>query len=147
MTEQLIERATCSALIITCSDFRFKSAERAFAEGAGLTDDYDLIARPGAIRALVAPRTTAARHSLREDMRLLWSIHHFSRVLMVHHVSCAAYADLTAGKDEITVHTAHLLRARGIVEDALSGVRAEPYIVQLADGVLQAKAVEADPES
>ena len=79
----LFERATCSALVITCSDFRFKSCERAFAEAAGLDDDYDLIARPGAIRSLVLPRNAAARESMEEEILLLWRLHRFTRVLMV----------------------------------------------------------------
>ena len=64
--EALLERATCSALVITCSDFRIKSAEHALVDAAGLRDDYDLIARPGAIRSLVLPRNAAAGASMEE---------------------------------------------------------------------------------
>ena len=71
----LYTRTTCSALVITCSDFRFKRVEGAFAELAGLTDDYDLIARPGAIRSLVAPWNAAAGESMEEEILLLWKLH------------------------------------------------------------------------
>jgi hypothetical protein len=136
----LFRRQTCSALVITCSDFRFKSAERAFAADA-LPDDYDLIARPGGIRSLVAPRTAAARDTLDAEIALLWSVHAFTRVLMVHHVSCRAYDDLATAQNEVEVHTAHLSEARRVIEGRLQGVRAEAYLVQMVRGELRTMAV------
>ncbi len=132
----LYARGTCSALLITCSDFRFKSVERAFA-AAGLTDDYDLIARPGAIRSLVAPRSAAARESMQEEILLLWKLHGFTRVLMVNHLSCRAYDDLTAGADERAVHVAHLRAAGPAIERLCAGVTAEACLVVLIDGALR----------
>ena len=141
MSDQLLfRRDSCSALLITCSDFRFKSAERAFADGL-LPDDYDLIARPGAIRSLVAPRTPAARDTLDAEIALLWSVHAFARVLMVQHVSCRAYDDLATEQNEIVVHTAHLTKAKAIIESRFHGVRAEPYLVQMAHGELTVNAI------
>jgi hypothetical protein len=137
----LFSRDRCTALVITCSDFRFKSAERAFAEQAGIVDDYDLIARPGAIRALVAPRSVAARDAMRDDIRLLWSLHHFSRVLMLNHVSCRAYDDLATPQNEVAVHTDHLLQAKPLIEAMFEGVRGEPYLVDLVFGRLEVRAL------
>jgi hypothetical protein len=138
----LFERQTCSALVITCSDFRFKRAEQAFVEAARLGDDYDLMARPGAIRSLVLPRSEAARASMEEEMRLLWRLHRFARVLMVQHVSCRAYDDIADRTTERAVHAQHLEAARPIVERMLGGVRAEAYIVEPGDdGALQVVAV------
>jgi hypothetical protein len=134
----LLERQTCSALVITCSDFRFKHAEQAFAEAAGLRDDYDLIARPGAIRSLVLPRDEAARISMQEEMHLLWLLHRFTRVLMVQHVSCRAYDDIANYANEREIHAEHLVAAAPIVERLMPGVWAEGYIVEPGhDGVLQ----------
>lgn len=124
----LIARSTCSALVITCSDFRFKSAERAFARSAGLHDDYDLIARPGGIRALVLPRSIGARDTMLEEIRLLWGLHKFPRVLAVNHLSCRAYDDLATVENEQEVHTDHLRRARPLIEAPFAGVRAETYL-------------------
>ena len=109
--DALFERASCSALVITCSDFRFKSAERAFAESLGLRDDYDLIARPGAIRSLVAPRNEAARETMQEEIAMLWKLHSFGRVIMANHTSCGAYTDLVAHEDEGGLHRRHLAAA------------------------------------
>lgn len=137
----LYARATCSALVITCSDFRFKTAERSLAEAAGLADDYDLIARPGAIRSLVAPRSPAARESMEEEVRLLWKLHAFSRVLMVNHESCRAYDDLTRRHNEREVHREHLRAAGPVVKRLCHGVTAEAYLVALSGGVLRPEAL------
>jgi hypothetical protein len=129
--DALFRRATCSALVITCSDFRFKASERNFAEAAGLTDDYDLIARPGAVRSLVLPRNAAARDSMEEEIRLLWRLHRFTRVLMLNHLSCRAYDDIASTENERAVHAAHLAAAAPIIEHWLEGATAEAYLVEL----------------
>lgn len=131
---QLATRKTCAALVVTCSDFRFKSAERSFLEQAGLTDDYDLIARPGAARSLVAPATEAAGDTLWAEMQLLRSLHKFDRVLLVNHITCGAYAGITTPSNERDVHADHLRRAAEAVEQQLDGAHAEPYLVETADG-------------
>ena len=134
--EALAARTNCAALLITCSDFRFKSAERAFAESLGLRDDYDLIARPGAIRSLVAPRNEAARETMQQEIAMLWKLHSFPRVIMANHMSCGAYADLAAHEEERGLHLRHLAaagqgdravvqwRARGGVPGGAGGRRA-----------------------
>jgi hypothetical protein len=139
--DALYARGSCTALVITCSDFRFKSVERAFAEAAALSDDYDLIARPGAIRSLVAPRSSAARETLEEEIALLWRVHGFARVLMVNHMSCRAYDDLVADTDERALHAAHLRQAGPAIERLCAGVVAEGYVVGLADGVLRVERI------
>jgi hypothetical protein len=139
---QLIEERQCSALVITCSDFRFKTAERAFA-AAALPDDYDLIARPGAIRAFVAPKSPAMRETLEAEIELLWAVHQFPRVLMVNHISCRAYDDLATEQNQVELHSTHLRQARGVIEQRFAGVTAEPYLVQLIDGELRVVAVDA----
>jgi hypothetical protein len=127
----LFRRSTCSALVITCSDFRFKGSERAFAEAAGLRDDYDLIARPGGIRSLVLPRNAAARDSMEEEIRLLWRVHGFTRVLMLNHLSCRAYDDIASPENEREVHAAHLASAAPLIDRWLKGATAEAYLVEL----------------
>jgi len=145
LTDQdLISRSTCSALVITCSDFRFKSAEHAFIEQSGLTDDYDLIARPGAARSLVAPRSAAAAETLRDEIALLWSVHHFPRILLVNHMSCRAYDDIASPENEREVHADHLRRAVQLIEDAYDGVSAEPYFVVTRESGLSVQPLSTD---
>ena len=132
----LIDRSACTALVLTCSDFRFKSAERAFAEASGLTDDYDLIARPGAARLIVAPRSPAMRDTLLDEVRLLWSVHHFPRILLVNHVSCRAYDDIATSENELALHAEHLQRAASMLAEGYADVRVETYLVdRAADGI------------
>ena len=132
-TQRLIDRRACAALVVTCSDFRFKSAEREFAVAAGLDDDYDLIARPGAARSFVHPRDDAARTSFEDEVRLLWRLHAFTRVLLLNHVSCRAYDDLVGDDDEVAVHTRHLRAAAARVESLLPAVAAEAYLLESVD--------------
>jgi hypothetical protein len=134
VTRTLLARSTCSALLLTCSDFRFKSAERRFAEACGLVDDYDLVARPGAARSLVAPRSEAMRETLVEELRLLHGLHAFTRVLLVNHVSCRAYDDIASPQDEVAVHEAHLRAAVLEAQRLLPGVRAEAHLVRETGG-------------
>jgi hypothetical protein len=142
----LFERQTCSALVIACSDFRFKRAEHALVETAGLRDDYDLIARPGAIRSLVLPRSTAARETMEEEIHMLWLLHRFTRVLMLNHLSCRAYEDIATEQNERDVHTAHLVAAAALIEQRLDGVTPEAYLVELAAGDFVVNRIKIDPE-
>jgi hypothetical protein len=138
----LYARGACTGLVITCSDFRFKSIERQFLEGAGLVDDYDLIARPGAIRSLVAPRPAASRDTMEDEIRLLWKLHAFTRVLIVNHLSFRAYDDLTAG-GEREIHLAHLHTARTAIEQLCDGAAVEPYLISAVDTAFRVERVPA----
>jgi hypothetical protein len=142
--QRLFGRSTCSALVITCSDFRFKSAEQVLVDAAGLRDDYDLIARPGAIRSLVLPRNAADGASMEDEIRLLWTLHRFTRVLMVNHVSCRAYDDVTTEQNERDVHTGHLVAAGALIEQRLDGVTAEAYLIEPEDGRLVCRGIPID---
>jgi hypothetical protein len=107
-----------------------------------LADDYDLIARPGAARSLVAPRSIAAGDTMHEEVRLLWSLHHFTRVLLVNHVSCRAYDDIATTENEHEVHAQHLRLAAEAVERRFEGVQAEPYLVDMVEGELTVRPIE-----
>jgi hypothetical protein len=139
--DQLFARGVCSALVITCSDFRFKTAERSFLEAAGVTDDYDLIARPGAARSLVAPRDAASRETMLAEIGLLRDLHRFTRVLLVNHMSCRAYDDLATGEAQRTVHETHLRAAASELDRRFSGLAVESHVIALANGVLRAEPV------
>jgi hypothetical protein len=132
--DALLARTTCTALVITCSDFRFKSAERRFIESAGLTDDYDLIARPGGIRSLVLPRDAAAGESMNDEIRLLWGLHRFNRIIALNHLSCRAYDDIAIQQNERAIHVAHLEQAGALLDTRFAGVRAQLYLADTVGG-------------
>ena len=139
--DQLFARGACSALVITCSDFRFKTAEWSFLEAAGLADDYDLIARPGAARSLVAPRDAASSETMLAEIDLLRRLHGFTRVLLLNHMSCRAYDDLATGEEQSAVHETHLRAAAAEIERRFEGVTAEPYLIAIGGGVLRVEPV------
>ena len=132
--DTLFSRSACAALVITCSDFRFKSVERSFLEAAGLVDDYDLIARPGAARSLVAPSNAASRDTMLDEIRMLWQVHRFARVLLLNHMSCRAYDDVATGDAQRAVHESHLRAAAAELQRQYDGLSAEPYLVAVVDG-------------
>ena len=128
----LEQRSTCEALVITCSDFRFKTAEQQFA--SVLTDDYDLIARPGAARSLVQPRTPEAEKTMWDEIRLLYAVHHFPRIILLNHLSCRAYDDIATPETQHAVHAKHLREAAQRIRDQIEGVKVEGHIVAFVDG-------------
>jgi len=128
---ELVARSTCAALALTCSDFRFKATEQAFLRAAGLTDEYDLIARPGAARLIAAPRNDASRSTLLDEIALLWSVHHFPRILLVNHMSCRAYDDIITPATEVETHSAHLRAAAAGLALRYTDTSVETYLVQL----------------
>jgi carbonic anhydrase len=130
----LLDRSRCTALVITCSDFRFKTTEREFAASLGLTDDYDLIARPGSVRSLVQPRSPAAHDSMVEEVKLLASLHDVRRVVLVNHASCRAYDDITDEDHETAVHSDHLTRAIGAVQELLPDVEVDAHFITRRSG-------------
>ena len=144
---RLIDRNHCSALLISCSDFRFKSTERAFAQAASLADDYDLLARPGAIRSLVQPRSPGMRETMLEEIRLLWSAHQFSRVLLLNHVSCRAYDDIAGPENEAVTHTDHLRRAIPIVDSMFNGVTVEAYLIEHSENAFVVTKIAQDADT
>jgi hypothetical protein len=79
-----------------------------------------------------------------EEIELLWRLHGFTRVLMVNHLSCRAYDDLTSGADGRAIHAAHLQAARPEVERLCAGAAAEAYLIEMVDGALRAS--QADRE-
>ena len=134
MTEELRDRSGCSALVITCSDFRLQHAVHAYLEAHGLDDDFDQIVRPGAARSLVAPRNDAARISMEEEIALLHRIHGFTRVLVVHHIDCKAYADLAEGRDERALHDEQTALVADRLATLLPGVTTERLLADFDEG-------------
>jgi hypothetical protein len=143
----IVDRTTCEALLITCSDFRFKSAERRFVESASLVDDYDLIARPGGIRSIVLPRDAAARDLMNDEIRLLWGLHKFSRIIALNHLSCRAYDDIATSQNERDIHVAHLRKAGELLSARFAGVRADLFLVDTAGNHIDVVAVHENERS
>ena len=137
-----ISEANCRALVISCSDFRFIAAQREARVALGLNNAYDLVARPGGIRALVAPASEAANVTMREEIRLLYELHDFERILLMNHVNCGAYRQLVGEEDEAALHRKHLLEAKRILHEEYPGLTVEPYLSVIVDDSVEVVPVD-----
>jgi hypothetical protein len=131
-----LSRARCRALVISCSDFRFISAQRQARLDLGLENSYDLIARPGGVRQVVLPTSEAARQTMLEEIDLLRSLHHFPRILLMNHMGCGMYKDISTRTNEEAIHRSHLHQAHDILRERFPGLTVETYLSVIGpDGV------------
>lgn len=140
-----LSKARCRALVISCSDFRFISAQRQIRLDLGLDNAYDLLARPGGVFSLVRSTSKIARKSMLEEIDLLRSLHHFRSILLMNHVTCGAYRTLAHGKREITMHRDDLLQAKTMLEARYQRVRVTAYLSTIVDDTVEVLPVEAVP--
>ena len=138
-----LSKARCRALVISCSDFRFVSAQRQTRLDLGLENAYDLLARPGGVFSLVRSTSKVARASMLEEIHLLRSLHHFQHILLMNHVTCGAYRDLARGNREIAMHREDLLRAKEILQKFYMGMRVSAYLSTIVDDTVEVVPVEA----
>ena len=138
-----LSKARCRALVISCSDFRFISAQRQIRLDLGLDNAYDLLARPGGVFSLVRSTSKIARESMLEEIHLLRSLHHFRSILLMNHVTCGAYRDLARGKREMQMHRDDLLRAKSMLEERYRGMRVTAYLSTIVDDSVKVVPVEA----
>ncbi|MGB4862168.1 MAG: hypothetical protein WBO97_06890 [Tepidiformaceae bacterium] len=131
-----LSEANCRALVISCSDFRFVSAQRQARLDLGLENAYDLVARPGGVRQIVLPTSEAARVTMEEEIALLYDLHDFQRILLMNHMNCGMYQDLSSPQVEESVHREHLAAAREILAKRFPGLAIETYLSTIVgDGV------------
>lgn len=140
-----LSEAQCRALVISCSDFRFISAQRQARLVLGLENAYDLIARPGGVRQVVLPTSEAARQTMEEEIALLHKLHDFDRILLMNHMNCGMYQDLASAEDERRVHIEHLAEAKQLLEQRFPGLVIETYLSVVEDDTV--KVVAMDPGS
>lgn len=134
--------AKCRALVISCSDFRFVSAQRQARLDMGLDNAYDLLARPGGVRQLVQPLSEAGRETIYEEIDLLHGLHGFDRILLMNHVTCGAYKDSWATGREEETHKKHLLQAKEILQARYPELSVEPYLSVIIDDLAVVTAVD-----
>lgn len=140
-----LSEARCRALVISCSDFRFISAQRQARLVLGLENAYDLVARPGGVRQIVLPTSEAARQTMHEEIALLHQLHGFDRILLMNHMNCGMYQDLASPEDERRVHSEHLAAAHDTLAERFPGLSIETYLSVVEDDTV--KVVAMDPEA
>ena len=123
-----LSRARCRALVISCSDFRFISAQRQARLDLGLENAYDLIARPGGVRQIVLPTSEAARQTMVEEIELLRQLHSFQRIVLMNHMECGLYKDISTRTTEAQVHREHLRQAHDLLHERYPDLTVETYL-------------------
>ena len=139
-----ISEARCLALVISCSDYRFVAAQREARVALGLNNAYDLVARPGGVRSLVQPISEAASVTMLEEIRLLYELHGFERILLMNHMNCGAYAGITTPENEEALHREHLAAAKRTLREAYPGLTVEPYLSVIVDDSVEVVPVDQD---
>ncbi|MGE0601721.1 MAG: hypothetical protein AB7N24_00675 [Dehalococcoidia bacterium] len=137
-----LSEANCRALVISCSDFRFVSAQRQARLDFGLENAYDLVARPGGVRQIVLPTSKAAQVTMEEEIALLYKLHDFQRILLMNHMNCGMYQDLATPEIEEAVHREHLAKARAILAERYPGLGIETYLSTIVDDSVEVVTIE-----
>ena len=104
-------------LVVQCSDPRFQEA---YKEAIGqLGEYYDLVAFPGASKAI------AENNLVIENIKLLHTLHNFDAIHIFDHINCGAFG---AVKNEVSAHSNCLQAAEEALKKALPRIKVVPHL-------------------
>jgi len=120
----------CEALVISCIDFRFQTTIREWLVRNGLSNEYDLFAKPGASKG--------ADESLLENIGLSKKLHDIKMVIIIHHQNCGAYgpALISGSPEELETHITELNKAESLIKARFSDLQVQKYFAKL-DGTME----------
>lgn len=123
----------CSALVITCMDWRLHPAvTRALADH--IPGPFDVVAVPGAARALGDPPHESVREFLLSCVEVSTRLHGVARVVLVHHTDCGAYGGAAAfdGEDhEAATHRRDMAEATRVITGRFPDVTVEHVVARV----------------
>ncbi|AFZ02220.1 carbonic anhydrase [Calothrix sp. PCC 6303] len=125
------------ALVLSCIDFRFFTAERLFLSKKHLWGEYDWTALAGASLAISGFPHPSDAEAFWDQLDLSYRLHQIKKVIVIDHQDCGAYAsmiDPNLSKDpqrELEVHTDYLNRAFDLISDRYSNLEVELYFATL----------------
>jgi len=128
------------ALVLSCIDFRFLTAERSFLKSKNLTNEYDLTALAGASLALTGFPHKSDAEAFWDQLDISYQLHHINQVIIIDHQDCGAYAmmiDANLSKDperELQVHTDYLNQAYSSIHSRYPELKIELYFATLNKG-------------
>lgn len=114
---------TCSAIIVTCIDFRFQSQLEAWAREHVGERNYDRVALAGGIKNLDVILT---------QIDVSNRLHQIKKVVLINHEDCGAYG--AAGTEE--KHREDLTTAAQKVKADYPHLSVETYYAKLDDSIL-----------
>lgn len=80
----------CQSLVITCMDYRFRSAIRDFLLSQGYKDNYDMVALAGVTKDLVEGDEAGSNIILKE-IDISHRLHGVEKLVIIHHMDCGGY--------------------------------------------------------
>lgn len=131
------------ALVLSCIDFRFLTAERYFLRNKNLTDEYDWTALAGASLAVTGFPHKSDAEAFWDQLDISYRLHHIHKVIVIDHQDCGAYAmmiDPNLSKDperELQVHTDYLNQAYSSIRSRYPDLEVELYFATLNQAEFQ----------
>ncbi|MBK1986277.1 carbonic anhydrase [Sphaerospermopsis aphanizomenoides BCCUSP55] len=125
------------ALVLSCIDFRFLTAERYFLRNKHLLGEYDWTALAGASLAITGFPHPSDAEAFWDQLDISYRLHHIQKVIVIDHQDCGAYAmmiDPNLSKDperELQVHTDYLNRAYWLIRNRYPDIDVELYLATL----------------
>jgi hypothetical protein len=125
------------ALVLSCIDFRFLTAERYFFRKKDLDGQYDWTALAGASLALIGFPHSSDAEAFWDQLDISYRLHHINKVIVLDHQDCGAYAikiDPNLSKDperELQVHTDYLNQAYWSIRNRYPDIEVELYLATL----------------
>ena len=147
------EEQEAKALVLSCIDFRFLSAERYFLALQNLGNQYDWTALAGSSLALAGFPSGADTQAFWDQLDLSYKTHHIKKVIILDHQDCAAYAskfDPNLSKDperELQVHSDYLNQAFWAIRQRYPELNIELYFVNLNTDVKPILPNEQSPKN
>lgn len=131
------------ALVLSCIDYRFVTAERKFLGNKNLREEYDWTALAGASLAVAGFPHPSDAEAFWDQLDLSYRLHHINKVIVLDHQDCGAYASLIGAnlsknpEQELQVHTDYLSRAYWSIRDRYPNLEVELYFAPLNQAEFQ----------
>ncbi|MBE9214682.1 carbonic anhydrase [Plectonema cf. radiosum LEGE 06105] len=131
------ETHQAKALVLSCIDFRFLTAESDFLGRKHLGGEYDWTALAGASLAVRGFPHPSDAEAFWDQLDLSYRLHHINKVIVIDHQDCGAYAtmidpDLSKNPErELQIHTEYLHQAYRSIRDRYPNIEVELYFATL----------------
>ena len=137
------ENHQAKALILSCIDYRFLSAERYFLSMKNLGNKYDWTALAGASLAIDGFPHQSDAKAFWDQLEISFRLHQIEKVIIIDHQDCGAYAtsidpNLSQDPDrELQVHTDYLNRAYWSIRQRYPSIDVELYFAKINNAEFQ----------
>ena len=127
---------TCHNILFHCMDFRLTREIGRWLEEEKMMGDCDIVALAGSAKEIV-DGDEASRNLLLKQIEISASLHHASRVILMHHTQCGAYAqsyEFASTEEELNKHREDLTKAENIIKSKFPDIEVLKIIAVMKDG-------------